>query len=283
MGSIYKITNTVNGKAYIGQTIKDAVKTRIQHHLHGHGNVIFTRALHKYGKAAFQFEILHDGIIPEFLDSYEMEAIAKHKTLSPNGYNLTEGGSGHGKRAFDPDTRHKMSERMRGKNNPMYGKKHTPDTRRRLSKIHTGRKLSPEHRQSCVEAQRRRVASPEYVPPMQGKTHSPEARRKISESNTGKTSALKGVSPSQETRIKISKANSGKKRTLETCRRISEAKKGSNNPMYGRRHPCYHAVYTFFMDLPTDMSLKAKRKCLYDAFPKVREGLIRYWVRKEWT
>ena len=38
MGSIYKITNTVNGKAYIGQTIHDAEKTRIRDHLNGTGN-----------------------------------------------------------------------------------------------------------------------------------------------------------------------------------------------------------------------------------------------------
>ena len=38
MGSIYKITNTVNGKSYIGQTIYDAVKTRIRYHFAGRGN-----------------------------------------------------------------------------------------------------------------------------------------------------------------------------------------------------------------------------------------------------
>ena len=38
MGSIYKITNTVNGKAYIGKTIRDAVKTRIRDHLNGYGS-----------------------------------------------------------------------------------------------------------------------------------------------------------------------------------------------------------------------------------------------------
>ena len=35
MGSIYKITNTVNGKSYIGKTIQDAEKTRIRDHLRG--------------------------------------------------------------------------------------------------------------------------------------------------------------------------------------------------------------------------------------------------------
>ena len=48
----------------------------------------------EYGKDAFVFEILHDSIIPELLDSYETEAIAKHNTVAPNGYNQNGGGTG---------------------------------------------------------------------------------------------------------------------------------------------------------------------------------------------
>ena len=40
MGSIYKITNTVNEKAYIGQTIHDALAGRINDHLNGHAVVV---------------------------------------------------------------------------------------------------------------------------------------------------------------------------------------------------------------------------------------------------
>ena len=88
MGSIYKITNTVNQKHYIGQTIHDAEKTRIRDHFNYayRSNIILSRAIEKYGKDAFTHEILHDGIIPALLDSYEIEAIKKFNTVVPNGY-----------------------------------------------------------------------------------------------------------------------------------------------------------------------------------------------------
>ena len=96
MGSIYLIRNTVNGKSYIGQTRQDAEKTRIRDHLTGNskGSQLVKRAVKKYGRDAFTYEILHDGIIPEFLDTLESEAIEKFNTVSPHGYNLTTGGEG---------------------------------------------------------------------------------------------------------------------------------------------------------------------------------------------
>ena len=93
MGSIYKITNTVNGKSYIGQTIYNAEKARINNHLNGNGSRLIKHAVEKYGKDVFGFEILHDGIIREFLDTLEIEAIAKFNTVAPNGYNLDTGGT----------------------------------------------------------------------------------------------------------------------------------------------------------------------------------------------
>ena len=45
-------------------------------------------------KKNFTWDILHEGIIPELLDIYEIEAIAEFNTVTPNGYNLTFGGEG---------------------------------------------------------------------------------------------------------------------------------------------------------------------------------------------
>ena len=96
MGMIYiSHTNTVNGKSYIGQTVYDAIEFRIVHHLKGKGNKPIKNAVKKYGEDVFTYEILQDGVIPEFLDVYEIQAIKNHNTIAPHGYtHLTYGGEG---------------------------------------------------------------------------------------------------------------------------------------------------------------------------------------------
>ena len=181
MGSIYMITNTVNGKAYIGKAMHDAKKNRIQKHFSGNGSQLVKQAVDKYGKDVFVIEILHDGIIPELLDSYEIEAIAKYNTVAPNGYNLTTGGSGTSGRKHSLETRRKMSEAAMGRKAPNLGKKHSAETRRKMSEAAKGRKA-----------------------PNLGIKHNAETRRKISK-------AHKGRKLSAEHRRKLSEARMGEK------------------------------------------------------------------------
>ena len=139
MGSIYKITNTVNGKSYIGQTIHDAAKGRINDHLNGvaNGSRLVRHAVKKYGKDAFTYEILEENIFPKFLPDLEVHYIKKFNTVAPNGYNLTHGGE-IGKK-HSPETRQKMSEAKKGKSSHMKGRKHTPESRRKMSEALKGK------------------------------------------------------------------------------------------------------------------------------------------------
>lgn len=95
MGYVYKITNTINNKSYIGISIHEPEKRRIRQHLSGHGNRIIANAVKKYGKEAFVYEILEANVFDEFLPDLEVAYIAKHNTVAPNGYNLTYGGEGN--------------------------------------------------------------------------------------------------------------------------------------------------------------------------------------------
>jgi group I intron endonuclease len=95
MGFIYKITNIVNGKLYIGQTEQLDPNKRWQSHKssikHNSGCPLLSAAVNKYGINSFKFEVL---IIcfDEDRYNYEKEYILKYNTLAPNGYNATKGG-----------------------------------------------------------------------------------------------------------------------------------------------------------------------------------------------
>ena len=83
-GIIYKITNKVNGKSYIGQT-RYTIEFRWKQHQHKKDNTYFHNAIHKYGIENFSIEILEKCDI-EDLNSREIFYIAKYDTFV-NGYN----------------------------------------------------------------------------------------------------------------------------------------------------------------------------------------------------
>lgn len=95
---IYSIINTVNGKRYIGQTTQTKEKRWTRHrtelNTRSHGNLHLTRAWHKYGKAAFKFEVIEDNIstLAE-LNEKEKRYIASYNTMNEAmGYNKQSGG-----------------------------------------------------------------------------------------------------------------------------------------------------------------------------------------------
>lgn len=97
-GIIYKITNKVNGKSYIGQT-RYTIEFRWRQHQHKKDNTYFHNAIHKYGIDNFSIEILEECDIKN-LNSREIFYIAKYDTFN-NGYNLTIGGDGNRRLLLD--------------------------------------------------------------------------------------------------------------------------------------------------------------------------------------
>ena len=92
---IYKITNLINGKIYIGQT--NNPKRREREHfsltpsiLEDNNSKILYNALLKYGPQNFSFEIIEDKC--ENYNEKEKFWIKTLNTLAPFGYNMTEGG-----------------------------------------------------------------------------------------------------------------------------------------------------------------------------------------------
>ena len=137
MYKVYKHTNTINSKVYIGITSMD-VKRRWEN---GNGyskQQLFWRAIRKYGWHSFSHEILYDGLSKEEAEQKEIELIAIYKSNNPEyGYNIQNGGNALGKHS--EETRKKISESNKGRII-------TPEQRLKISKTLKGQKLSPETR-----------------------------------------------------------------------------------------------------------------------------------------
>lgn len=108
-GYIYKITNLVNGKIYIGQTVR-GIKPRFQSHFDYsktnkiHSAIAF--AIKKYGKEKFIIEEIDVAYNQKELNLIEGVYMSWFKSLAPNGYNIKEVIDGKGK--CSKETKEKM-------------------------------------------------------------------------------------------------------------------------------------------------------------------------------
>lgn len=94
MGEIYKITNVINGKCYIGKTKHESV-IRWRDHVNGyHPSSLIHKAIVKYGVEKFSFEVIERNVQDSLLNELEVFYISKFNSKTPNGYNLTVGGDG---------------------------------------------------------------------------------------------------------------------------------------------------------------------------------------------
>lgn len=203
---IYKTINLVNGKQYIGRDSNN------NPNYYGSGPGIID-AIKKYGKENFKKEIIevcssHEELIKReeyWLNYYDAGSNRMF-------YNMNNNAFGSGK----------------GKNSPMFGRKLSDETRKRISdtkkgdKNHFyGKKLSDEHRKKLSQALggeknpmygKRGKDSPTFgLKPHFGKKHSEEVKKKISESLKGRVSPNKGKPLSDETKKKLSDSFSGEK------------------------------------------------------------------------
>jgi len=113
---IYKITNLINGKIYIGQSVNP--QGRWCRHKSdaklGKNKKHFANAIRKYGVYNFIFEIIVQAKSLEDIDQAEIDCIKQYKASDKNyGYNISLGGNG--KRIVSEQTRKKISEFMSGR------------------------------------------------------------------------------------------------------------------------------------------------------------------------
>jgi len=162
---VYKYTNKVNGKVYIGITSRGLERRHKEHLMEvdrASRNLPFYNALRKYGEENFELEQI------DTADSYD-ELLEKEKfyiklynsfvdSLDSNGYNATIGGDGI------------VGLDRSGEKNSFYGKNHTKETRKRMSVLkrkwiienghtRTGAKLSEETKRLIGQAHKGKTIS----------------------------------------------------------------------------------------------------------------------------
>lgn len=115
---VYKITNKVNNKVYIGITSK-GLSARWKEHLYNaeHGCPFkLHNALRKYGKENFSIELIDFCNSWEELEEKERYYISEYKSLQDEfGYNMTEGGDGTIGRYVTMETRDKIRQKALGR------------------------------------------------------------------------------------------------------------------------------------------------------------------------
>lgn len=182
MGYIYMIRNKINEKIYIGQTTR-SIEKRFEEHQKGKKGCRGIRgAIKKYRWNNFEIDWYE--CPDEDLNFDEELMVREMGTLSPDGYNLREGGGSHGK--MSKESRQKLSEALSGENNPFYGKRHNQETIQKIIEGNTGKIVSKETRQK----QSNNNSGKKH--PRYGKTHSKETKEKIGKANGGENNSMYG-------------------------------------------------------------------------------------------
>lgn len=210
-GIIYLITNKVNEKCYVGQTVESLQKRWGRHCFcamkRNKKTIKFHNAIKKYGPDNFDQKILCECYSIKELNNMEISMIKTHHShISENGYNMTFGGEGTPGKKHTEEAKRKMSETRKGKycgkNNPMYGKtgeksywfgkKHTEETKEKMRKNMKGIKRTPEQ---CLNIS---LAKRGYVPSEDTKA---KLRITTSGENNGNAKNYKIILPDGTTKI----------------------------------------------------------------------------------
>jgi group I intron endonuclease len=228
---IYKAVNKTNDKYYIGQTSRE-FNVRIKAHIcearTNKDNMIFHKALRKYGVENFEWSVLCECDNKEELNKKEECYIKEYNSVVPHGYNLTYGGEGCV--GYKHSDEHKKYISKIGK-----GRKHTEEARKHMSEGQKGKKM-PEAYKELRSEQMKGENNFFY-----GKTHTLETKEKLRKINLGKTQT-------EESNKKRSNKLKGRVLTEEHKKKLSDARKkdwerkeyrdyhtnrviGKNNPM----------------------------------------------------
>jgi group I intron endonuclease len=202
---IYMAYNPISEKYYIGQTV-DLARRKREHKGEANSGCSFSfhRALRKYGVDIFEWRVLSDDSSSDGMNSRETLLIWAFRADDPDyGYNMSVGGVGGG----------------------MLGRKHTDESKQKMSKALKGRVFSPETLARMSAAQKGKQS------PKKGKPQwSEEEKKRIGDIHRGKRI-------SEQQKKLISESLKGRLFSIETRQKISAALKGRKAPWNKKKIP----------------------------------------------
>lgn len=187
---IYKITNKVNNKIYIGSAVN--FKRRRSEHFsdlkhNNHSNQHLQNAYNKYGEKNFEFSILIKYPVEELIIAEQVFI----NVFNPE-YNICKTANSRLGVKASKETIEKLRQAGLGNINWL-GKSHTKESREKISKSNKGKYYRIDY------------------------THSEATKQKISKSSLGRKM-------SDQAKEKLRKANLGKKLSKETIEKIVQFK-----------------------------------------------------------
>lgn len=236
---IYKITNLINGRFYVGQDKYN------NPNYYGSGKIL-KQAINKYGKENFIKEILEYCSSKEHLNEREVYWInflnARERGV---GYNITKGGLGGDTFTGNPDsdkTRKKISNSKKGRKGVIF----TEEAKRKISEGNKGKEISIDVREKTsitmkklMNSEAGTILKENLSKKLTGINRSEETKEKIRLSKTGdknpmskeeNRAKLRGKKMSEESKEKNRQAHIGKKLTEEHKNKIRESMLKKKNP-----------------------------------------------------
>lgn len=174
--TLYMLTCRETGKSYIGIT-SNSVSRRWHSHVTSARlgrKTALCYAIMKYGPKSFDRTEVASALSWEDASFLECQIISDRNTLSPNGYNIAEGGQGK-TGPLSEEEREKRRHRVRAIT--FAGTKHSPETKKLMSENAKRRGCSHLHTPEVI------AKRAETQKGRKGKPHSKESRLKMSLNN----------------------------------------------------------------------------------------------------
>ena len=162
-GFVYLIINTQNGKGYVGckQYYIGKAKKESKWQTYMGSSKYLKEDIKKIGKKHFRFEVIAEYINKRSLRYYEAHYQMKWDVLTaviegtdePAFYNSYVGGKFYRPvESYDDVFKKKLREANLGEKNPMFGKSHTKEVRKKISESNKGNIFSKEHKRKLSES-----------------------------------------------------------------------------------------------------------------------------------